>query len=153
MGIFSKIGNAIDTALNYIWEGFVTLLKFALALGVLIIIGVFELAKGLLDYAKRAWKRVKERFPRAKAASVTNIGGKAFIAAINDLKERATIGESISFDELEEIENKFKNGEANAANVLDGIDANGNEAVLDIEFIKANGIDQQGINTRLIAKN
>lgn len=156
MGLFSTIGNIIDAALSYIWKGFVTLLKYALILGVLIIYGVYELAKGLLDYAKRAWKRIKERFPGAKGGSVTTIGGKAFNKALKDLKEKATRLDDISREELEEIDKiqeKIESGEANAVNAMDGIDANGKEAFLDIEFINANGINQNEVYTRMIAKN
>lgn len=150
MGLFAKIGAGIDTVCKAIWKGFVALLKAALYIGIFIIYGIYRAASGLLDYAKRAAKRIKEKFAGSRPKEVTSIGGKKFKEAIAIIKEGATEGEPIDLATLEEVEEKIDNEEISGACVCEGNTANGEEAVLDIEFIKAREMDQNEVYHRQI---
>ncbi|MDY2943872.1 MAG: hypothetical protein SOT07_09305 [Paludibacteraceae bacterium] len=151
MGLFSKVGSLIDTTLSYIWKGFISLLLFALALGVFVIYGILSLGEIALNAAKRGWKRVKEKFPGAKLRAIDVVGGNKLIDAINIIKQDATISnDPITMRELEDIEDGAQ--EADAASILEGIDANGNEAILDIEFLKADGINRNEVYTTSITR-
>lgn len=151
MGIVEGLINVADGVWNVakgvgkiIWGIF----KLALLAAIYPIAGLYMIAEGIFNYAKRKYREIKKKRPKVKpsgSGSMTNI---ALLNAIRNAER--IVGESMDFDEiakedaktdLDEMENKLASGEIDGLQYMDGKNEDGEDDILDAELFKASSID------------
>lgn len=152
MGIVEGLINVADGAWNVakgvgkiIWGVF----KLALLAAIYPIVGLYMIAEGIFNYAKRKYREIKKKRPKVKlSGSGSMTGPKALGNAIKNAKKE--IGESIDLDEfekedamkdLDEMQNKLASGEIDGLQYIDGKNEDGEDDILDAELFKASSID------------
>lgn len=126
--------------LQLIWGAF----KLALAVAILPIIGIYYIAKELVDFAKKSYKKLKEKRPGTKLGGAGTITGNKLIGAIKAAERE--IGDAIDVSEfekeeakkeLDEIVKKIEKNEIDGMQYIDGINEDGQDDILDAEFFKS----------------
>ena len=82
-------------ALQLLWGAF----KLALAAIILPIVGIYYIAKGIVDFAKKSYKKLKEKRPGTKPKGAGSITGSKLLGAIKAAEQE--IGEAIDVSEFE----------------------------------------------------
>lgn len=122
--------------------------KLALLAAILPIAGLYFIAEGIFNYAKRKYKELKLKRPNTKLSGTGSITNRALTNALKNAKKE--IGESIDLSELEkeeakkditEIEKKLDSGEIDGMQYIDGKNEEGEDDILDAELFKASSID------------
>lgn len=144
MGVISKIVDGVWSIIKGVGEIALAIFEMAFALVVLIIYGTYSAAKSLFEYAKGAWKRIKESQPNAKPRTVVEIGPKALISIL-DKMETEVSKKPIYFSDLQEsideTREKLEEGDITGLQVMEGEDEYGDDTVLDSQFFKADDLD------------
>lgn len=159
MGFFDGLADVASGAITVakgvgklIWGAF----KLALMAAILPIVGLYYIAKGIFDYAKRKYKEFKSKRPNAKVKGAGSVTGTALRNALNNAKKE--IGDSIDLSEFEkeeakqdlnEIENKLNSGEADGMQYIDGVNEDGEDDILDAELFKASSVDKDSKDKHL----
>ena len=126
--------------LQLLWGAF----KLALAAIILPIVGIYYIAKGIVDFAKKSYKKLKEKRPGTKPKGAGSITGSKLLVAIKAAEQE--IGEAIDVSEfekkkkkkeLDEIAKKMERNEIDGMQYVDGINEDGQDDILDAEFFKS----------------
>lgn len=122
--------------------------KLALLTAILPIVGLYLIVDGIFNYAKRKYKELKSKRPKAKPLGGGSLTNKALTKALQAADKE--IGTSIDFSDLEkeeakkdltEIQRKLDSGEIDGMQYIDGKNEDGDDEILDAELFKASSID------------
>lgn len=128
-------------ALQLLWGAF----KLALAAVILPIVGIYEIAKGIVNFAKTSYKKLKEKRPGTKPKGAGSITGSKLLGAIKAAEQE--IGDAIDVSEfekeeakkeLDEIVKKMERKEIDGMQYVDGTNEDGQDDILDAQFFKSN---------------
>lgn len=121
--------------------------KLALLAAILPIVGLYFIAEGIFNYAKRKYKELKLKRPKVKPTGTGSLTNKALTKALQMADKE--IGESIDFSDLEkedakkdlaEIQRKLDSGEIDGMQYMDGTNEEGEDEILDAELFKASSV-------------
>lgn len=124
-------------------------LKMMLFGVVLVIVGVYSAITGMFNYAKSAWKRLREQRPKVKPKSGGSATAKVMTAVLNGIDKEIADGtlnlsdlekEEVKSD-VESLKDKLNSGEANGMHFIEGLNEFGQTEVLDAQLFKAKEFD------------
>ena len=116
---------------------------------VLVIVGVYSAITGMFNYAKSAWKRLKEQRPNVKPDSVGSATTKVMTTVLNGIEKEIAEGtiklsdlekEDIKRD-VESLKDTLNSGEADGMHYMEGLNEFGQTEVLDAQLFKAKEFD------------
>lgn len=118
-------------------------LKTMLFAAVCVIVGVYHAIKGVFDFAKKAYQKLKKERPEAKLTSTGNATKKVLEKVLGDIKTevaRDTLNLSALekdevLNDVNEIEGKIIRGEANGMRWVEGKNEQGANEIFDAELI------------------
>lgn len=151
MGILEGLINVADGVWNVakgvgkiIWGIF----KLALLAAIYPIVGLYMIAEGIFNYAKRKYREIKKKRPKVKPSGSGSMTDRALLNAIKNAEKMVI--ESIDLNEiakedamkdLNEMQNKLASGEIDGLQYMDGKNEDGEDDILDAELFKASSID------------
>lgn len=142
--IAGGVWNVAKGAGKIIWGAF----KLALLAAILPIVGLYMMAEGILNYAKRKYRELRGKRPGTNLTGAGSITGKALVNVIKNAEQ--IVGDGIDLSEFEkedakkelnEIKNQLESGEIDGMQYIDGKNENGEDEILDAELFKASSID------------
>lgn len=144
MGLISRIANGAWNIIKGVGQIALAIFEMAFALVVLIVYGIYSAAKSLFEYAKGAWKRIKEKQPKAKPKATVVIGPKALKTVLDKMETEVSkdpINLSDLQDSIDKTREQIEDGEITGLQVMEGEDEYGDDTVLDSQFFKAEDLD------------
>ena len=138
--------------LQLLWGAF----KLALAAVILPIVGLYEIAKGIFNFAKDAYKKLKKNRPNTKPKGAGSITGSKLLGAIKAAEQE--IGDAIDVrefekeeakKELDEIAQKMSRGEIDGMQYVDGLNEEGQDEILDATFFKSGQMSSESKDKNL----
>lgn len=142
--IAGGVWNVAKGAGKIIWGAF----KLALLAAILPIVGLYMMAEGIFNYAKRKYRELRGKRPGTNLTGAGSITGKALVNVIKNAEQ--IVGDGIDLSEFEkedakkelnEIKNRLESGEIDGMQYIDGKNENGEDEILDAELFKASSID------------
>lgn len=125
-------------------------LKFMLFAAVCVVVGIYSAVKGIFDFAKKAYLKLKKERPNAKPKSAGNATQKVLIKVLKDVKTEVA-ADTLKLSDLEKeevlndvknIEQKVSKGEANGMRWIEGENERGEEEIFDAELIKCGQLSE-----------
>lgn len=144
------IAQGVDQVVVGIGKAAFAFLKFMLFSAVCVIVGVYCAVKGVLDFAKQAYRKLKKERPKVKPKEAGSATKRLIQKVLKDVKKEVAEG-TINLSDLEkdevlndanEIENKINSGEANGMQWIEGENEQGAEEIFDAQLIKYNQLDE-----------
>lgn len=125
-------------------------LKFMLFSAVCVIVGVYCAVKGIFDFAKHAYRKLKKERPNVKPEEAGSATLRVVKKVLGDVKKEVAEN-TLNLSDLEkedvvndvnEIENKINRGEANGMQWIEGKNEQGADEIFDAQLIKYNQLDE-----------
>ena len=135
--------------LNTIWEGVCSvgkglidiisgLFELAFTLAVYVIAGIYSAVESMVNYVFRALKRIQKTRPKTKIGSTSILGPKALKNFLDNVEH--VQGDTIDLSTaVKEARTELETGKVSGWQIIEGIDENGEEAILDVERVQASG--------------
>ena len=125
-------------------------LKFMLFSAVCVIEGVYCAVAAIFDFAKRVYRKLKKDRPHVKPETVGSATIKVLTKVLGDVnKEVSTNTLRLSdlekedvLNDVNEIEKKINNGEANGMHWIEGKNEQGADEIFHAELTKSNQLDE-----------
>lgn len=126
-------------------------LKFMLFAAVCVIVGVYSAVKGIFDFAKKAYQKLKRERPNVKPKAAGSATNKVLVKVLRDIKTEVA-NDTLKLSDLEKeevtndvkaIEEKVNRGEANGMQWIEGTNEQGVDEIFDAELIKYNQLDSE----------
>ena len=117
-------------------------LKFMLFSAVCVIVGIYNAAKAIFNFAKKAYRKLKQKRPNVKVESSGSATKKVIGKVMGDIKKEIA-ADTIKLSELEkeeviadvnQIEKKIELGEANGMLWIAGKNEKGENEIFDAEL-------------------
>lgn len=147
MGLIDGIKD-VATGISRVCVGIIkaafAFLKFVLLAAVCVIVGVYSAIKGIFSFAKKAYNKLKKERPGVKVTAGGSATKKVLTKVLRDIKKEVSEN-TLKLSELERddvlndvqaVENKISNGEANGMHWIEGTNEQGEEELFDAELIK-----------------
>jgi len=119
-------------------------LKFMLFAAVCVIEGIYSAAKGMFDFARKAYRKLKKDRPGVKVQTSGNATKKVLQKVMGDIKKEVA-ADTLKLSDLEkeeviadvnQIEKKINSGEANGMRWIEGKNEQGKDEIFDADLIK-----------------
>lgn len=144
------IGLGIGQVVIGIGKAAFAFLKFMLFSAVCVIVGVYSAVVAVFDFAKRAYRKLKKERPNVTPVQTGGATKAVIQKVLRDVKTEVSTN-TLRLSDLEkeevlndvnEIEKKINNGEANGMQWIEGKNEQGTDEIFDAELIKYNQLDE-----------
>ena len=131
-----------------IW-GFIKLLAASV---VFVIIGIYYAVKGIFEFAKKAYRKLKKQRPNVTVDQTGSVTNKVLSKALSEIESEISTGQlKLSDLEKEEVEQDLNHirsklnvpGKVTGMHYISGINEDGEEEVFDIEIFAADAYDKE----------
>lgn len=147
MGFFSGLKDfalGVGQVVVGIGKAAFAFLKFMLFATVCVIVGIYSATKGIVDFVKKSYSKLKKERPGVEPTSSGNATKKVLQKVMGEIKKEVA-ADTLKLSELEKgevlddvtkIEEKINSGEANGMRWIEGKNEHGKDEIFDAELIK-----------------
>lgn len=139
-----QIGQGVLQVFIGVGKAVFAFLKFMLFAAVCVVVGIYSALKGIRDFVKKAYQKLKEKRRNVKIKSAGSATEKVLIKVLNGIDKEVAAGtlklsdleKEEVLDDVKNIKQKISKGEANGMRWIEGENERGEEEIFDADLIK-----------------